>query len=369
MGHIDSLERLGQRADLVHLDQHRVGDALGDAIGQTDGVGHEQVVADQLNLVAQFLGQQFPTGPVVLGHAVLDRDDRVVVAEFRQIVGVFLGRQRNAFAFHLILAVDVIFGRGAIESQIDVLTRFVACFFDGLQNKVQRNAGRFQSGGKATFVADTGVVTGRGQLFFQGVEHLGAHADRVTDVGGADRHDHEFLDVDGVIGVLTTVDDVHHRNGQNAGRGAANIAEQRLSGEFGGRLGTGQRDAKDRVRAQTTLVRRAVQFNHHAVDGDLLGYVHADQGFGDFTVHGSDGLKHAFAQITALVAVALFHGFVCTGRGARGNSSAAHGAVFEDDVDLNRGVATAVQDFASDDFDDGAHKKTFGLSNKILSRA
>ena len=45
------------------------------------GVRHEQVVADELHAIAEPVGQQLPAVPVVLGHAVLDRDDRVARAE------------------------------------------------------------------------------------------------------------------------------------------------------------------------------------------------------------------------------------------------------------------------------------------------
>ena len=52
-GQIDGLDGLGERADLVELDEDAVGDSLVDAPLQPLGVGHEQVVADQLDLVAQ----------------------------------------------------------------------------------------------------------------------------------------------------------------------------------------------------------------------------------------------------------------------------------------------------------------------------
>jgi hypothetical protein len=48
-----TVEGLGERADLVDLDQDRVGDALVDAAGQALGVGDEQVVADELHPVAE----------------------------------------------------------------------------------------------------------------------------------------------------------------------------------------------------------------------------------------------------------------------------------------------------------------------------
>ena len=41
-------------------------------------VGHEHIVAHQLHLRRQLLGQRCPAVPVVLGQTVLDRDDGVV---------------------------------------------------------------------------------------------------------------------------------------------------------------------------------------------------------------------------------------------------------------------------------------------------
>ena len=85
-----------------------------------------------------------------------------------------------------------------------------------------------------------------------------------------------------------------------------------------------------------------------AVDRDLFGGVDADQRFGDLAVDGGDRLEHALAHVARLVAVALLDRFVGAGGGARGHGGAAHGAVFEDDVDLDRRVAPAVEDFAGD---------------------
>ena len=46
---------------------------------QALGVGDEEVVADDLDLVAELVGQELPAVPVVLGQAVLDGDDGVLV--------------------------------------------------------------------------------------------------------------------------------------------------------------------------------------------------------------------------------------------------------------------------------------------------
>ena len=79
MAKCDGFERLGQRADLVDLDQDRVGAALFDARGQTFGVGDEQVVADKLALAADCVGQYLPAVPVIFGQAVFEADDRVLL--------------------------------------------------------------------------------------------------------------------------------------------------------------------------------------------------------------------------------------------------------------------------------------------------
>ncbi len=56
VGHVDGGEGFGQRADLVGLDENRVGDVLVDAFGENPGVRDEQVVADELQLARRASG-------------------------------------------------------------------------------------------------------------------------------------------------------------------------------------------------------------------------------------------------------------------------------------------------------------------------
>ena len=44
------------------------------------------------------------------------------------------------------------------------------------------------------------------------MEDLGAVAQRFTEAWCTHREDHEFLQIDTVVGVLTTIDDIHHRD-------------------------------------------------------------------------------------------------------------------------------------------------------------
>ena len=56
-GELDGLEGFGDGADLVDLDEDGVGDLLFDSLLEAGGVGDEEVVADELNLVADELGE------------------------------------------------------------------------------------------------------------------------------------------------------------------------------------------------------------------------------------------------------------------------------------------------------------------------
>ena len=63
---------------------------------------------------------------------------------------------------------------------------------------------------------------------------------------------------------------------------------------------------------------------------------------------GGNRLLHALAEIAGLVAVAQFDRLVRAGRSARRHRGAADRTVFEDDVDFDRRVAAAVQNFTAD---------------------
>src|SRR5215208_5752050 len=97
LGRLHGLKRLGERADLVELDQDGVGGALGDAAPEAGGVGDEEVVADELDALAEAAGEGGPAGPVVLGHAVLDADDGEARAPVLPEGGHLLARERAAF--------------------------------------------------------------------------------------------------------------------------------------------------------------------------------------------------------------------------------------------------------------------------------
>ena len=83
--HIHCFEGLRKGADLIDFDQHRIGAALGNAAGQTLGVGDKKIIPDQLHFIAELAGEHGPAFPVIFAHAIFDRQDRVIAAKVGQI--------------------------------------------------------------------------------------------------------------------------------------------------------------------------------------------------------------------------------------------------------------------------------------------
>ena len=98
-----------------------------------------------------------------------------------------------------------------------------------------------------------------------------------------------------------TVHDIHHRDRQDLGVGAADVAEQRQLKGHGSRLGGGQGNAQDGVGAQLALGGGAVELKHARVDVDLVGGVAADQLRGDQLVHVLHGLEDPLAKVALAV--------------------------------------------------------------------
>ena len=88
--------RLGQRAGLVRLDQHRVARRRPPPRARTRaGIGHEEIVADDLHPVADRRGEAAQPVGVVLGERVLDRHDRIAVEPADQHLDHAVGVERR----------------------------------------------------------------------------------------------------------------------------------------------------------------------------------------------------------------------------------------------------------------------------------
>ena len=154
------------------------------------------------------------------------------------------------------------------------------------------------------------------------------------------------------------IDDVHHRHRQRMGEGSADIAVELQAGVLGGGLGHRQRDAENGVGAEPPLVRRAVQFDHRAVDVQLVLGIHARQRVIDLAVDRLDRLQHALAAVAGLVAVAQFDRLVGSGRRARTAPRPGRRRRTPDGIDLDGRIAAGIEDLAGMDIGNGSHRLT-----------
>ncbi|CAG7001180.1 hypothetical protein PICSAR164_02797 [Mycobacterium avium subsp. paratuberculosis] len=353
VGQRDGVQRLGQRADLIHLDQQRICDALLDTLFQAFGIGDEDVVADELHPVADRRGQRRPAVPIIFGQRVFDGHQRIRAEQPGVELGHLLGGAGAALEL-VAGAVAVELGGRRVEGQRHVGAEFEAGRFDGPADQVQRRGGARHVGGEAALVAQAGAQALLLQHRLQRVIHLRTPAQRLGETRRADRGDHELLDVDGGVGVRAAVEDVHHRHRQDVRVGPAQVAEQRQLRGIGGRLGHGQRHAQDRVAAQPRLVRGAVQVDQRLVHQALVVGVQPDHRRADLVQHGLHRLLHALAAVP-LPAVAQFDGLVLTGRRPGRHRRAGERSVGQGDLDLDCRVTAGVEDLAGPDLLDNRH--------------
>ena len=265
-----------------------------------------------MDLGTDGVGQAFPAIPIVFGHAIFDRDNRIALAQIF-VEANHCGRiEFFALAFQIVNAVLEELGGGRIKRQLHMLARAIACGLYGAHDETQGFVGGFEVWREAAFIADVGVVAGVFQCLAQRVKNFGSHAQRLTEGRRADWQDHKLLKVDGIVGVRTAVDDVHERHGQDVGVRAADIAKELLSARECCGMRRRQRDTQNGVGAKAAFVGRTVKIDQCTVDMELLFGLHPGNGVEDFAVHRSDGIFNALAAVS-FATIAALDGFVGAG--------------------------------------------------------
>ncbi len=224
--------------------------------------------------------------------------------------------------------------RRDVEREKHVAAGLVAGVRDRLEYQVERLAVRFQARSEPSLVAD---ARGESALLERGAQRVKNFCARPQGFGKrrrANRHHHELLHVDVRIGVSAAVEDVHHRHRQEAVAAALReVGPERLL-RFGCRgMGGGHRHAEDGIRAEPAFRRSAVEIDHLPVERPLVE-LDACDGFCDFAVDVRDRLRHTFAEVALLVAVAQLQRLALACRRAGGHRRAAESAAREGDVDF-----------------------------------
>ena len=150
----------------------------------------------------------------------------------------------------------------------------------------------------------------------------------------------------------TAVHDVHHRYRHDAHERTTEVAVQRHRHGLRGRAGARHGDGEDRVGAEVRFVRRAVELDHCGVDRELVARIHAFERACDRLLDVLHRSPHALPSVTLSVSVAQLDGFVLAGARPAGDRCATLNARGQDDVCFDGRVASAIEDFAGDDFVD-----------------
>ncbi len=151
------------------------------------------------------------------------------------------------------------------------------------------------------------------------MEHFRTHTYRFFQGFRANWLNHEFLNINVVVCVLTAVDDVHHRNWHRVFAWSAvqfsDVFEQWLTFRSSCCFGVRQGNSQDCVRTEVRFVFSTVQIDHDFIDASLVFGVFAKDCLCNWTVNRANSFGYAFAQETGFVAIAQFQRFAGTSRG------------------------------------------------------
>ena len=264
--HIDSVECLGEGTDLVYLDEDRVTTALSDTTTEVFDIRYEEVITYELDLLAELVGELLPAFPVVLCHTIFNRVDRILLYELGEEGDLLIDCTLDPVCtFELRVVVHTVLEelRGsAVHSDRDVLTRYIACLFYSLQDRLDSVLCTVESGSEATFVTYSCAEATVVEHLLEAVEDLGTHTKTFTEGRGSDGTDHEFLEGDRSIGVRAPIDDVHHRYGEHVGIRATDVAVEGDVQVLSSSLGYSQRDTEDSICTELALGLGTIEGDH-----------------------------------------------------------------------------------------------------------
>ena len=351
----NSVEGFGQGTDLVNLDQNGIANTLLDAFNQTLFVGYKEVVANQLYLFTQLLGELLPAFPIVLGHAVFDGDDGIFSAQICQIINHFITGLYEAFACQIIFAILIELAAGNVQSNHNILTGFIACFFHSLQNYINSFSIAAQVGSKAALITQSSAKALGFQKCLQVMINLCVHAQAFAKGFCTYGHNHELLDIHVVISVLTTVQNVHHGHGQLLRSYAAKIQVQGQTYGRSSGFSHSHGYTQNSICAQTALVRSAIQTNQQLVDFGLSSCFQANNSFCDDVVNIVNCFGNTLAHVAFSITITQLHSLVYTGGCTGGNSSATNSAILQANLNLYGRIAARVQNLTSIYFSNHCH--------------
>ena len=203
---------LGDGARLVRLQEDRI--ARGPRSSRSHALrrSHEIIVPDDLDPAAEFGGERNHAGIVILGHRVLDRQDRVPPTPPGEQLDQRLGFELGPIRSKAIAAAAVELRGRDIDRDPDFLAWHKRGALDGRDQCVERLRVRGEFGPPSALISNAPQAAAiRHNLAGRPVDPR-SHRQRLVERGGADRHDQEILDVDAPAGMGAATEDLDHRH-------------------------------------------------------------------------------------------------------------------------------------------------------------
>jgi len=174
---VNSVDGLSHGAYLIELDQGGVAALLGNGALDVDWIGHQQVVADNLNVLAQNGRLAAKALPVVLRETILERYDRKAIDPTRIHGGHFVrALVALSAAGEAILAVLEERRSGRIKCDRNVLAGSIMRAFNRSNDQFARLLVTFKLRGEAAFIPDRRAVTSLVQQTLKRLKSLGTVA-------------------------------------------------------------------------------------------------------------------------------------------------------------------------------------------------
>ena len=180
------------------------------------GIGDKDVIAHKLHLFPETIRQLFPSVPVIFCESVLQGRNRIFLHPIRpqrdHLIGTlpcFVGLVK-----HIMPVFEKLAGCW-IEVDANVFSRLVAGFLNRGKNQFNRLFIGSQARSKSAFISHAGLVAFFVQNLFEGLKCLSSRSERFAETRSPEGHNHEFLEVDVVIRVPSTVEYIQLRDRQN----------------------------------------------------------------------------------------------------------------------------------------------------------
>ena len=147
MSHLDSLESLCQRTNLVNLDKDRVSCTHLDTLLEELNVSYEQVITNELATITDSRCQLNPVLPVVLIETILDRVDRILCDKVLEVSNLLISTKLLTIRilWHTILQLTIVIEpltilayselrSSTVHSNLNILAWLIACVLDSLND-------------------------------------------------------------------------------------------------------------------------------------------------------------------------------------------------------------------------------------------